>query len=189
MTPREPFRTIMKNYCVLVLLVTLLATGKEVVCQENTNPKTDAEVFAVAKEIMNAAKTCALITIDKEGRPRVRTMDPFAPEEDLSVWLGTNADSRKVMQIKNDPRVTLYYLDKDETGYVMVHGTAKLVNSEHEKTKRWKTKWEAFYRNNRENYRLIHVTPQWIEVSSAPRGLHGDAKTWQPATIILDPKQ
>lgn len=177
----------MRNQFVFLLLIIFFATSKVGVCQDKAiKTKVDKKVLKVAKEIMNAAKTCALITVDKEGRPRVRTMDPFAPGEDLSVWFGTNANSRKVEQIKNNPRVTLYYLDKDESGYVMVHGKAKLVNSEEEKNKHWKTKWEAFYLKNRENYLLIKVTPDWIEVSSAPRGLHGDAKTWQPATVILN---
>lgn len=175
----------MKNRCVFLLLIILLATNSKGICQNNT-ATADEKVLAIAREIMHSAKTCALITLDNEGRPRVRAMDPFAPEKDLSVWLGTNANSRKVSQLKKDSRVTLYYLDKDETGYVMLHGTAKLVNSENAKAKYWKKKWEAFYPKNRENYLLIYVSPEWVEVSSAPRGLHGDTKTWQPATVIFD---
>ena len=96
--------------------------------QQKTDYKNnDTKLINAAKEIMQSAKTCALITVDDEGRPRVRTMDPFSPEENLTVWFGTNASSRKVDQIKNDNRVTLYYLDKDNTGYVMIHGIASIV--------------------------------------------------------------
>ena len=52
---------------------------------------------------MISAKTCALITLDSEGRPRVRVMDPFIPENDFTVWFGTNPKTRKVEQIKNNP--------------------------------------------------------------------------------------
>ena len=55
-------------------------------------------------EIMSAAGTCTLITLDQEGRPRARVMDAFLPEDDFTVWFGTNPKSRKVAQIKNDPR-------------------------------------------------------------------------------------
>ena len=37
------------------------------------------KLLSAAKDIMTTAKTCALITIDSEGRPRVRVMDPFSP--------------------------------------------------------------------------------------------------------------
>ena len=77
---------------------------------------------------MNSAGTCALITLDEEGRPRVRAMDAFPPENDFTVWFGTNPKSRKVNQIKNDPRVTLYYLENDGSGYVMIYGKAQLVD-------------------------------------------------------------
>ena len=147
---------------------------------------TDNKLISAAKEIMNLAGTCALITLDEEGRPRVRAMDPFAPEDDLTVWFGTNSKSRKVNQIKKDPRVTLYYLDSDVSGYVMIHGIAKLVDDEEEKEKWWKDKWEAFYLKNKENYLLIKVSPVWMEISSTPRSIFGDTITWQPPKVIFD---
>ncbi len=110
-------------------------------------------------------------------------MDPFSPEDDFVVWFGTNNQSRKVDQINNDSRVTLYYLDADASGYVMIYGQAQLINDPQKKEKYWKTAWEAFYPNSRENYLLIKVTPEWMEVSSAPRGIHGDSITWQPPVL------
>ena len=141
-----------------------------------------------AREIMTSAGTCALITIDQEGRPRVRVMDPFVPESDFTVWLGTNTNSRKVDQIKKDPKVTLYYLDIDGSGYVMIHGTAQIVIDQEEKEKRWKVEWEAFYPNKTEDYLLIKVSPEWLEVISYTRGIAGDPTTWEPPTVLFDSK-
>ena len=147
------------------------------------------ELTNAAREIMTAAGTCALITLDKEGRPRARAMAPFLPENDFTVWFGTNSKSRKVNQIKNDSRVTLYYLDDDASGYVMIQGEAELVNDKKEKEKRWKDEWEAFYPNRPEGYLLIKVTPKWMEVSSNKRGIKSDSVTWQPATLHFNSKQ
>lgn len=141
------------------------------------------KLILAAREIISSAGTCALITLDDEGRPRARAMDPFPPEEDFTIWFGTNSESRKVGQIKNDPRVTLYYLDGDASGYVMVHGRAELINGKTEKEKYWKKEWEAFYPNNRENYLLVKVSPMWMEVSSFSRGINGDSLTWEPPTV------
>jgi general stress protein 26 len=135
---------------------------------------------------MLAAKTCALITLDEDGNTRVRTMDPFQPEENFTVWLGTNANSRKVKQIKKHPQVSLYYLDSDASGYVVIQGTATLINDKKEKEKWWKNEWEAFYPNKADNYLLIKITPQWMEVSSTTRGIYSDQETWQPPRIEFD---
>lgn len=158
---------------------------------QNLLPKDSANIrlMTVAKEIMIAAGTCALITLDEEGRPRVRAMDPFLPESDFTVWFGTNPKSRKVNQIKKNPKVTLYYLDSDSSGYVMIHGTAQLVDDQKEKEKHWKEEWEAFYPNRPEGYLLIKVTPDWMEVISVSHGIAGDAITWQPTKILFESKK
>ena len=167
---------------IIGLLIPYLGTG------QSTEPKDaqDQKLIDAAREIMIAAGTCALITVDEEGRSRVRAMDPFPPEKDLTVWFGTNPKSRKVSQLRNDPRVTLYYLDSDASGYVMIHGTAELVDDEKEKEKRWKTEWGAFYPNQTEGYLLIKVSPEWMEVISETRGVLGDPATWEPPLVFFD---
>ncbi len=147
------------------------------------------KLIIAAREIMASSETCALITLDKEGVARVRTMNPFDPENDLTVWFGTNPNSRKVNQIKNDPRVTLYYLDKDETGYVTIHGTAQIINDQKEKEKWWKDEWKDYYPNKNDDYLLIKVIPKWMEVISETRKIFGDTITWQPKQILFETKK
>jgi general stress protein 26 len=166
----------------ILLLIPFTGFGQSIENPDSTNQN----LISAAREIMNAAGTCALITLDEEGRPRVRAMDPFSPETDFTVWFGTNSKSRKVDQINRDPRVTLYYLDSDASGYVMIHGIAQLVDDQEEKEKHWKDQWEAFYPDKSEDYLLIKVSPIWLEVSSFPRGIIGDTLTWQPPALLFD---
>lgn len=168
--------------CFSALLSPFIVLGQE---NESTQDSR-SELLLVGREIMFAAKTCALITVDEEGQPRVRAMDPFPPESDFTVWFGTNPKSRKVSQIENDPRVTLYYLDSDASGYVMISGIAQLVNDPKEKLKYWKDAWEEFYPDRNENYMLIKVSPISMEISSAPRGIDGDSLTWKPAEVLFE---
>src|SRR5688572_12135297 len=77
-------------------------------------------LLSAAREIMIAAGQCALITRSDRGNTEVRTMDPFAPEADFTVWLATNPNSRKVKQIKKNASVILYYTDRAENGYVTI---------------------------------------------------------------------
>lgn len=153
---------------------------------QDQNDSLNIRMIEVAKEIMRNAGTCALITIDEEGLPRVRTMDPFPPEEDLTVWFGTNPRSRKVHQIINNPDVILYYFDSSTSGYVVIHGDAQLINDPEEKEKWWKDEWQAFYSNKEEAYMLIKVVPVWMEVLSNAHGIFGDPITWQPPHIVFN---
>ena len=166
----------------IIILISVPFSGLAQIAEQGS-ANADQHLIAAAKEIMNSEGSCALITIDDEGVPRVRAMDPFAPEEDLTVWFGTNSRSRKVEQIKKDPRVSLYYLDEDASGYVIVQGVARLVNDPKEKEKRWKSEWEAFYPDKTKDYLLIEVTPIWMEVLSPPRGISADPVTWQPPVV------
>ena len=96
-------------------------------------------------DILNNTTTCALITLDEKGKPHARTMDPFAPEGDFTIWMATNPHSRKVAEIKMNPQVALYYADKDDQGYVTLNGAAQLVNDQREKDRRWRDAWKDFY--------------------------------------------
>jgi len=167
----------------IILLLPLMGFN-----QLTETDSTRNELIGAAKEIMIASNTCALITLDEQGRARVRAMENISPENDFTVWFVTNSKSRKVNQIKNDPRVTLYYLDSDASGYVMIHGTAELVNSKKKKEELWKDEWDRYY-PNKKSALLIKVSPIWMEISSSPRGIYGDTITWQPPKVIFNPHQ
>lgn len=174
------------NAIYIIILILFIIPLKGTSQNDNTVDSTAHELMSAAREIMAVAGNCALITLDDKDLPMVRVMDPFPPESDFTVWFGTNSRSRKVHQIRNNPIVTLYYLDSNATGYVVIHGIANLVNDPMEKDKRWKPQWEAFYPNEREDYLLIKVSPEWMEVLSTTRGILGDPTTWQTPTVILD---
>lgn len=91
-----------------------------------------------ALDIIRSSPTCALITLDKDSHPIARTMDPFLPDSNFVVLLGTNPKSRKVMEIIKDSSVCLYYGNASGAGYVVIQGIAHLVNDANEKNKRWK---------------------------------------------------
>jgi uncharacterized protein (TIGR02246 family) len=148
-----------------------------------------ATVLSAAREVMGKARYCALVTLDPVGHPRARAMDPFAPEADLTVWLATKAVTRKVEQIRADPRVTLFYFDPSGPGYVTLLARAELVTDPTEKAKRWKEDWATFYadENRGEDYVLIRCTPIRLELVSYGHGLLGDPETWRPIAVEFPP--
>ena len=140
-------------------------------------------LISAAREIMTTTRYCALITTGRNGRAHTRTMDAFAPEADLTVWLATNPRSRKVAEIRRNPKVTLYYFDRESAAYVTIYGTARLVSEKREKARRWKDDWKAFYPDRDKSYLLIEVTPQRLEVVNINKGVVGTSPTWQPLSV------
>jgi general stress protein 26 len=184
----ESVRGVTRDWALILLLLSTPLALPGAWAQEKQTPESDTDsVIAAAREIMAAARYCALITIDSTGRPHARAMDPFPPEEDMTIWLGTNSRSRKVKEIRNNSRVTLYYADCEGGGYVSVAGTARLVDDEREKDRRWKEGWESFFRDQTEYYVLIAVAPVKLEILSYKHGITGDAKTWRTPSVVFEP--
>src|SRR5438876_8347104 len=84
--------------------------------------RSNDKLIAAAREIMTTTRYCALITSDDRGRANARTMDAFAPDDQMIVWLATNPRSRKVVEIRRHPHVTLYYFDRENQAYVTLYG-------------------------------------------------------------------
>ncbi len=169
-----------------LLLMLAVFPVQQGLSQEKAATGPDREqMISAAREIMKAAHICALITLDENGQPQARAMDPFAPEDDMVVWLGTNPKTRKVRHIRNDPRVTLFYFDPEGGSYVSLVGTARLVNDKNEKARRWKEEWNSFYTNREDNYLLIAVTPERLELVSIAHGIDGDSETWTTPSLTF----
>lgn len=170
----------------LLLLLSIVALPSLTLGQEQkTKQEHRDRLIAAAREIMAAARYCALITLDSVGRPQARTMDPFPPGEDMVIWFGTNPRSRKVAEIRKNQRVTLYYFDAQGQGYVTISGTARLVDDPNEKARRWKDEWKSFYPDREKGYLLIAVTPENLEAVSESKGITGHPNTWEAPSVTF----
>jgi len=110
-------------------------------------------------------------------------MDPLPPEGEMTIWFATNPNTRKVEEIRRDPRVSVYYFDPQTLGYVTISGVAHLVDDPAEKARRWKDDWQAFYPNRPDGYLLIEFTANWLEVVSVSHSVTGPDDTWLPPRV------
>jgi general stress protein 26 len=143
------------------------------------------EVLASAREGMKRSRHCFLITLDGSGQPQARLMDPFEAEPDLTVWMATHRGTRKVGQLRSDPRATLAYFDSGGSGYVTLIGEGLLVDDREERRRRWKPEWASFYPGGPEGdeYLLIRFVPSRVEVMSLGDGIAADPQSWRPAIL------
>ncbi len=134
---------------------------------------------------MIAARYCSLITLGEGNQPQARIVDPTEPDASLTVYVATNPRSRKVREIRKDPRVTLLYFDPVRQGYVTLIGRAAEVTGS-EKAAHHKADWQGFFALDRpDTYTLYRVVPARVEVVSSRDGLSGDPVTWRPEIVDL----
>lgn len=146
-------------------------------------PLSRSELLAAAREIIASQQYCSLITQDEQGRSQARTVNPFPPEQDMTVWVATSTLTRKVQQIRHDSRVTLYYADHAKaTGYVSITGKALLVDDRAEMIKRKREYWDTAFPGFK-NLVLIKVIPQHLDVLNYSRGALNDPVTWHAPSV------
>jgi general stress protein 26 len=149
-----------------------------------TDPQERERAQVAAFEVMQAARFATLVTLGGDGHPQGRIVDPLVAG-DRTIWVATNPLSRKVGEIRRDPRVTLVFFNAGANEYVTVRGRARAVTDARTRAVRWKPEWEPFYKARHEgkDFMLLEVVPLRYEISSARLGLANDPLTWKPVVI------
>jgi len=173
-------RFIYFTFIIIILFITssIFAQEKKIKLQEISRDS----LLIIARTIVDSADSRTFVTVDEEGKPQARTMSPFPPEEDWVIWLGTNPESRKVKQIKNNPNVMVFYYDSDGHSYVSVAGQARIVNDPEKRVKYWRKGWTKYYPDPEKDYTLIELTPKRLEICSFRHKLFWD-EAGQPAFV------
>jgi general stress protein 26 len=164
----------------LILFSTIIPS--KLYAQSSINRDT---VLMAAREIIKETTYCALVTIDSTGQPQVRTMNPFPANDELITWFATSRTSRKVREIKNNPKVCVYYANHmTAKGYVSITGTAEVIDDKELLLKMKRDYWENIpdWQNI---FVLIKIVPQTIEVINYKHGLNNDPATFRAPSIVL----
>ncbi len=171
---------------VLLSLLILIGVNNKTIAQEGAATVLDRDsLLSVARDYIGSHRYCSLTTIDSTGYPHTRVMDPFKPDENMVIWLGTNRHSEKVKEIKAYPKVSLFYSDSKGIGYVSITGTAFLIDDSTLKAEYWKPEWERFY-TDKNSYTLIKVIPEKLEILNYKYGIYGDPNTWKAPSVEFD---
>lgn len=119
------------------------------------------------EKILQFAGTYAysnLITIDASGFPKGRMMENIPVAKDMVFWFATGAQSKKVQEIKNNSKVSVFMYRPSDHSSISVQGNAQIVTNNATRNDKWKKKWTAYWKQGPIDpaYTLIKVVPKKI---------------------------
>jgi len=112
--------------------------------------------------MVKGANICMFITDEKDtenlsGRP----MGINKIDDDGTMWFFTKASSYKVDEIKESKKVSIAIINESNNNYLMIHGTAALVNDKSKMKELWNAIMKAWFPLGLDDpdMTLIKVTP------------------------------
>ncbi len=117
-------------------------------------------------EMVKDSKVCMLITSEKNtenlsGRP----MSISKIDDDGTMWFFTKASSYKVEEIEESKKVSIAIVNESSQNYLMIHGTATLVDDKSKMKELWSSIMKAWFPLGLDDpdMTLIKVVPNEVE--------------------------
>ncbi|MFW9918108.1 MAG: pyridoxamine 5'-phosphate oxidase family protein [Candidatus Thorarchaeota archaeon] len=113
----------------------------------------------MALELTHSAPAAIVTSVDSEGYPQTRAMFNLrnkeqwprlvplfhAHDEDFMLLFTTNTSSSKVRDLKENPKVSIYYTIPSEARGLMLGGDIEIVHDIEIKQGIWHDGWERYY--------------------------------------------
>ncbi len=175
----------MKRHTGFFALVVIVAS-QLAFAQPDTPPALDrAKVVAAATDVIRQAHHATFVTISSDKHPDARIVTPAAPDQNLEIWISTLKTSRKIAQLRKDPRATMLYFDQANMAYVTLIGKITIVSDPAEMQKHWQAEWAPFYPDGTKSpgFIMMRFVPDRVEVVSRQHKLMPDP--WGLAILKL----
>lgn len=140
-------------------------------------------LLTAVKDIMSQTTYCGLVTVDATGQPQTRTMNPFPLGDDFIVWFATSRTSTKVKELKDNPKVSVYFADHGKAiGYVNLSGKATVIDDKELLVKMKREYWNGIP-NWQDIFVLIKIEPISLQVINYKYGVNNDPQTFKAPSI------
>jgi general stress protein 26 len=105
-------------------------------------------VIRLAKQLADGNRPGVLATVDRAGIPHVRWMSTLSLQEFPLLYALTSPASRKVEEIRANPKVTWMFTTENSSLVVNLSGTAKILSDKSDINRIWRiieNKSNAFF--------------------------------------------
>ena len=139
----------------------------------------------VVRATASRTKYCFLITTEASGSPSARLVEPLADLDDLTFFIGTHPQSRKIDRISANPAVTLAFSNAGEDANLVVYGTATISREPKVKQQYWKGTWRMFFPDGpqSDDYAVVKVRAEKIEILNFQRNVIPEPFGLRPAVL------
>ena len=117
-------------------------------------------------EMVKGVRTCMLITNEKDAKNiSGRPMGINKIDDDGTMWFFTKASSYKVEEIEESKKVSIAITNESSQNYLMIHGTATLVNDKSKMKELWSAIMKAWFPLGLDDpdMTLIKVVPKEVD--------------------------
>lgn len=108
-------------------------------------PPADAALLERIRERMEQAGVSHLITRGADGYPHTRAMGDQPLSADWTLRMFTDKSSRKVAEIRAEPRVAVGFYEPASKDYICAYGKAEIVLDDAERAHYWKDAWRKYW--------------------------------------------
>lgn len=174
----------MRKILLLFALSAIVSATCSLCSELKGQPSVSRDTLIIAThEIISETTYCGLVTVDSSGQPQIRTMNPFPVKDDLIIWFATSRTSRKVREIKDNPKVCVYFANHlTAKGYVNITGSASVIDNKELLMQMKREYWNGIP-GWQEKFVLIKIIPVTIEVVNYKHGVNSDPETFRAPTI------
>ena len=96
-------------------------------------------------KLIKNSKIAIIGTVDDEGYPNIKAMLNLVSEGMITFWFSTNTSSKRVAQIMNNKKASVYFVDQDQFMGLMLIGDMEVVSDEALRRKLWFEGSEMYY--------------------------------------------
>lgn len=98
-------------------------------------------------KMMDRSGTSFLAYVDEDGYPVTKAMlKPREREGIRTIWFSTNTSSQKVRCFRNDPKASVYFIDKRFFRGVSLIGTMEVLETAEAKERIWRKGDTMYYK-------------------------------------------
>jgi len=121
------------------------------------------EAIQKALALANAAEIVMLGTNGDNGYPHIKAMLKMENEGLKTIWFSTNTSSKRIAQLKRDPKTCVYFVDFENRMGLMLIGEVEILQDANARERLWREGYERYYPQGIDDpdYSVLRFTAEW----------------------------
>jgi general stress protein 26 len=123
------------------------------------------QAFALAEShvLVERSPIGVLGSVDSDGFPNIKAMLNLEHEGFYTIWFSTNTSSKRVAQLRQNPKACVYYVDQEQYKELMLVGTVEVLLDPGYRHWLWGSGCEEYYPLGVDDpdYLVLRFTTMW----------------------------